>query len=149
MFVGASHNLNLAIDVAVSCMEHAISNFKDHYASSEKFATLIFPLLLVQPKVRLHLHRDFIYVQISPVAFLIYFLSFDLYISLTSCNNNISFFGILLFIYLMQTLSLNLKALELAKKVKWPIYNNLVGLPIPEVTYRLHKHSCFFYLLSK
>lgn len=76
---GASHNLTLAIGVAVLCMEHAISNFKDHYASSEKFATLIFPLLLIQPK----------------------------------------------------TLILNLKALELAKKLKWPIYNNLVGLSIP------------------
>ncbi|KAA8539764.1 hypothetical protein F0562_026456 [Nyssa sinensis] len=75
-----SDKSSLAGDVAVSCLEYAISNFQDLDESAKKLATMILPLLLILPK----------------------------------------------------TLKLNLKALDLAKKVKWHFYQNLINTSSPE-----------------
>ncbi|KAM7494654.1 hypothetical protein LguiB_029263 [Lonicera macranthoides] len=72
---GALDNTSLAVDVAVSCLEHAISNFQDSDYYAKKLATLLFPLILVQPKMQ----------------------------------------------------RLNLKALAVAKEIKWPFYQNLIS----------------------
>ncbi|KAK3026432.1 hypothetical protein RJ639_041444 [Escallonia herrerae] len=79
---GGSDDTSLAGDVAMLCLEHAISDFQDEDDYAKKLATIFFPLILVLPK----------------------------------------------------TQRLNLKALNLAKEVKWPFYQNIVSLSGPEKT---------------
>ncbi|GFY84406.1 ARM repeat superfamily protein [Actinidia rufa] len=72
--IGAPDDPSLPGDIAVLCLERAISKFHDQEKFAKKLATMIFPLLLVIPK----------------------------------------------------TQRLNLKALESAKEVKWPLYQNVI-----------------------
>lgn len=71
---GASKDLHLAGQVAVSCLNHAVSFLKDRSDLVEEVATMILSLLLVSPKTR----------------------------------------------------TLNLKAQELAKEIKWPFFRDLI-----------------------
>lgn len=50
-FAGASDIAALAVDVSVTCLKHAISNFCVHSDSRKKLATMIFSILLILPKV--------------------------------------------------------------------------------------------------
>ncbi|XP_010275398.1 PREDICTED: uncharacterized protein At3g06530 isoform X2 [Nelumbo nucifera] len=70
-----SAHTSQASDVALSCLDCAIQFFQDQLDYSREFATLLFPLLLILPKMW----------------------------------------------------RLNMKALELAKRSKWPFYHNLDG----------------------
>ncbi|KAF5959772.1 hypothetical protein HYC85_000981 [Camellia sinensis] len=70
----ASDDTSLAGDVAVLCLESAISNFQDKKELAKQLATMMFPLLLITQK----------------------------------------------------TQRLNLKALESAKKLEWPLYQNII-----------------------
>ncbi|KAL3521384.1 hypothetical protein ACH5RR_019533 [Cinchona calisaya] len=80
LFSGASNKTCIAGDVAVSCLQLAITSFKDQDEYIKTLATMIFPLVLILPK----------------------------------------------------TQRVNLKALELAKEVKWPFYGNLISLSTSE-----------------
>ncbi|KAL6980907.1 hypothetical protein U1Q18_022543 [Sarracenia purpurea var. burkii] len=46
-----SDDASLPHDVAVLCLERAISNFHDHEEFAKQVATMMFPLLLIIPKV--------------------------------------------------------------------------------------------------
>lgn len=70
----ASDDTSLPSDVAVLCLERAISNFQDQEEYAKQLSTMMFPLMLILPKSQ----------------------------------------------------RLNLKALELAKELKWPFYQNLI-----------------------
>nr|GMD68865.1 uncharacterized protein At3g06530 isoform X1 [Ipomoea batatas] len=70
------HKSSLAVDVAVSCLQHAVISCQEIGSFAKKFATLLFPLILIVPK----------------------------------------------------THELNVKALRIAKEIKWPLYTNLVSL---------------------
>ena len=48
---GASNDPSLPGDIAVLCLERAISKFQDQEEFAKQLATMIFPLLLVIPKV--------------------------------------------------------------------------------------------------
>ncbi|XP_059627802.1 uncharacterized protein At3g06530 [Cornus florida] len=74
LMLSSPASTSLAADVAVSCLDLAISDFQNQDEFVQKLSTLMFPILLIRPK----------------------------------------------------TLKLNLKALYLAKEVKWPFYRNLV-----------------------
>lgn len=50
-FVGSSDKTNLAADVAVACLNNANSNFRHHDDGLKTFSAMLFPLLLILPKV--------------------------------------------------------------------------------------------------
>ncbi|XP_051122807.1 uncharacterized protein At3g06530 [Andrographis paniculata] len=73
-------NAALPRDVALLCLQQAVTNFKDHREIAPSLATAIFPLLLIRSKTQKY----------------------------------------------------NLKALELAKEIQWPFYEDLVLVPCSE-----------------
>lgn len=111
MLADSSDKLALAGDVAVSCLKIAISSFhgmNDHF---KKLSAMIFPLLLIQPKVSVFC------VSVS------WFLKLTLrhQASIRNCFvDDICFYW-----NSAQTQKTNLKILELAKEQKLPFYHNL------------------------
>lgn len=49
--IGSEHESSLAVDVAVSCLQHAVISCHEIDSYVKKFATLLFPLILIVPKV--------------------------------------------------------------------------------------------------
>lgn len=89
LLMGASNEASIASEVAVSCLQLAITSFKDQDEYMKPLATMIFPLVLILPK----------------------------------------------------TQRVNLKALELAKGLKWPFYRNLIGLSSSKEKFGLERIS--------
>ncbi|XP_059305011.1 uncharacterized protein At3g06530 isoform X3 [Lycium ferocissimum] len=75
---GASRSASLAVDIALSCLQHVAAGFPDEGEYVKMVATLVFPFIIIIPK----------------------------------------------------TQRLNLKALEMAKQMKWPFYENLVSVSL-------------------
>ncbi|XP_015069856.1 uncharacterized protein At3g06530 [Solanum pennellii] len=75
---GASHGASLAVDIALSCLQHAAAGLPDEGEHVKMVAALIFPFIMI----------------------------------------------------ILKTQKLNLKALELAKQIKWPFYENLVSVSL-------------------
>lgn len=75
---GASRGASLAVDIALSCLQHAAAGLPDEGEHVKMVATLVFPFIIIIPK----------------------------------------------------TQRLNLKALEMAKQMKWPFYENLVNVSL-------------------
>lgn len=73
---GASRGASLAVDIALSCLQHAAAGLPDKGEHVKMVAALIFPFIIIIPK----------------------------------------------------TQRLNLKALEIAKQMKWPFYEDLVSV---------------------
>ncbi|KAI3912933.1 hypothetical protein MKW92_025813 [Papaver armeniacum] len=97
--------------VARSCLECAILNFKDLTEYKKEVARMLFPLLLVLPKVHYLSFQPFSYILMH---FLVYFpnqfekLVYD-------CIDE----------FVLQTQKLNLKALKLATEIQWSFYKNI------------------------
>ncbi|KAK6794238.1 hypothetical protein RDI58_007691 [Solanum bulbocastanum] len=75
---GASHGVSLAVDIALSCLQHAAAGLPDEGEHVKMVAALIFPFIMI----------------------------------------------------ILKTQRLNLKALEMAKQIKWPFYENLVSVSL-------------------
>ncbi|XP_010318176.2 uncharacterized protein At3g06530 isoform X2 [Solanum lycopersicum] len=75
---GASHGASLAVDIALSCLQHAAAGLPDEGEHVKMVAALIFPFIMIT----------------------------------------------------LKTQKLNLKALEMAKQIKWPFYENLVSVSL-------------------
>ncbi|XP_049395714.1 uncharacterized protein At3g06530 [Solanum stenotomum] len=75
---GASHGASLAVDIALSCLQHAAAGLPDEGEHVKIVAALIFPFIMI----------------------------------------------------ILKTQRLNLKALEMAKQIKWPFYENLVSVSL-------------------
>uniref|UniRef100_A0A0V0J264 Putative ovule protein n=1 Tax=Solanum chacoense TaxID=4108 RepID=A0A0V0J264_SOLCH len=75
---GASHGASLAVDIALSCLQHAAAGLPDEGEHVKMVAALIFPFIMI----------------------------------------------------ILKTQRLNLKALEMAKQIKWPFYENLVSVSL-------------------
>ncbi|MCD7468760.1 hypothetical protein HAX54_007198 [Datura stramonium] len=75
---GASRGTSLAVDIALSCLQHAAAGLPHEGEHVKMVATLVFPFITIIPK----------------------------------------------------TQRLNLKALEMAKQMKWPFYENLVSVSL-------------------
>ncbi|CAH9069155.1 unnamed protein product [Cuscuta epithymum] len=48
----AQHESSLAVDVAAACLQHSATSFQEIGLSAKKFATLVFPLILIFPKTQ-------------------------------------------------------------------------------------------------
>ncbi|KAG5616550.1 hypothetical protein H5410_016374 [Solanum commersonii] len=75
---GASHGASLAVDITLSCLQHAAAGLPDEGEHVKMVAALIFPFIMI----------------------------------------------------ILKTQRLNLKALEMAKQIKWPFYENLVSVSL-------------------
>lgn len=101
--VGSSNAKSLAGNVAVACLELAVTIFKEQDEYARNLATMIFPFVLVLRKV--------CYILLNTgVSF-----NFHLLDCLSFCSS-------------LQSQRINLKALELSKEVKWSVYQNLMSL---------------------
>lgn len=95
---------SLASDIAVSCLERMVLEFQSqHLDYSIEVAKMIFPLLLVLPKV-------FSLCKI-----------FSLFL-LVVCQFSFEIYRLISFSCILQTWRVNLKTLELVNKVKWSFY---------------------------
>ncbi|XP_060203329.1 uncharacterized protein At3g06530 isoform X3 [Lycium barbarum] len=75
---GASRSASLAVDIALSCLQHVAAGLPDEGEYVKMVATLVFPFIIIIPK----------------------------------------------------TQRLSLKALEMAKQMKWPFYENLISVSL-------------------
>lgn len=124
---GSLENNSLACDVAILCLKNAIADIHENVERCNKLAAMIFPLLLVLPKV--------------------VFFSFQTSKCSQFCNSCSSWYAVnsvqqfelsieRIMFHGLQTQRLNLKALELAKAVKWPLFENLAAAcNIEQVSY--------------
>lgn len=115
---GSLENNSLVCDVAILCLKNAIADIHENVERCNKLAAMIFPLLLVLPKV--------------------IFFSFQTSKYSQFCNSCSSWYAVnsvqqfelsieRILLHGLQTLRLNLKALELAKVLKWPLFENLAA----------------------
>ncbi|KAK9059672.1 hypothetical protein SSX86_020376 [Deinandra increscens subsp. villosa] len=100
-----SDDTTVAAAVAVSCLEHVIGSFSGQEEHATELAAMIFPLILVMPKV-------FMEFTLLNDIFCMFFLS---------ANQH-------LFCYKYQSQIVNLKALNAAKELRWPLYQKLVSI---------------------
>jgi hypothetical protein len=119
--VGSSDKTSLAADVAIACLKNANSNLHDDDDYLRTFSAMLFPLLLILPKV-----------SCSFVLTYVWFSNVSIDGFNQASHNWLVFVFLILYCYL-QTQRLNLKALQLAKEVKWPLYQNLVGTSSTEM----------------
>lgn len=111
MLADSSDKLALAGDVAVSCLKIVISSFpgmNDHF---KKLSAMIFPLLLILPKVS------------SLCVLVSWFLK--LHFTNQTSTRNCFVDDICFYCNSSQTQKTNLKILELAKEQKLPFYHNI------------------------
>lgn len=101
---------------------------------------MLFPLLLILPKV----FCSFVltYVWFSNVSIMVSIKHLIMYVSTWLV------FAFLIVYCYPQTQRLNLKALQLAKEVKWPLYQNLVGASSTETVYYLLVIFCLLHYIN-
>lgn len=103
-----SDNTAVTGDIIMLCFKHVIARLNDSPDSSVELAAMIFPLLLVVPKVLSSFKKNM-------------FVTYMLF-GMERASLCVSCYIICCY---LQTWKYNIKALEFAKKLNWAFYQNL------------------------